>query len=119
VLGGVPSPTVAALVGSQYYWVLHVHPVAILGYLAFMEGFPPAQRLIEDLIERTGFPREAFRTLEEHGELDHGHRDELYRTLDELPLSRQQEMLLGVTAISGLGLLTQAIEEVLDEAGED
>jgi hypothetical protein len=119
VLGAVPSPAAAALVGSQYYWVLHVHPVAILGYLAFMEGFPPARPLIEDLIERTGFPRESFRTVFEHGELDHGHRDELDRTIDALPLTRQQEILLGVTAISGLGLLARAIEEVLEDAGEE
>jgi Iron-containing redox enzyme len=119
VEGGVPSPAAAALVGSQYYWVLHVHPVAILGYLAFMEGFPPARPLIEDLIERTGYPRESFRTVVEHGELDHGHRDELDRTIDALPLTEQQEILLGVTAISGLGLLATAIEEVLEDAGDD
>jgi hypothetical protein len=119
LLGGVPSPAAAALVGSQYYWVLHVHPVTILGYLSFMEGFPPATPLVEGLIERTGFPRESFRTVFEHGELDHGHRDELDRLIDRLPLSRHQEILLGVTAISGLELLTQAIEEVLDEFEED
>jgi hypothetical protein len=119
VEGGVPSPAAAALVGSQYYWVLHVHPVAILGYLAFMEGFPPAHTLIEGLIERTGYPRESFRTVVEHGELDHGHRDELDRTIDALPLTEQQEILLGVTAISGLGLLATAIEEVLEDAGDD
>jgi len=119
VEGGVPSPAAAALVGSQYYWVLHVHPVAILGYLAFMEAFPPARPLIEDLIERTGYPRESFRTVVEHGELDHGHRDELDRTIDALPLTEQQEILLGVTAISGLGLLATAIEEVLEDAGDD
>jgi hypothetical protein len=118
VVGGVPSPAAAALVGSQYYWVLHVHPVAILGYLAFMEGFPPARSLVEDLILRTGFPRASFRTVVEHGELDHGHRDELDRTIDALPLTEGQEVLLGVTAISGLGLLATAIEEVLEDAGD-
>lgn len=116
VLGTVPSPAAAALVGSQYYWVLHVHPVAILGYLAFMEGFPPARSLVEDLIRRTGFPRESFRTVVEHGELDHGHRDELDRIIDALPLTEEQEILLGVTAISGLDLLTRAVEEVLEDA---
>jgi hypothetical protein len=115
VVGGVPSPSAAALVGSQYYWVLHVHPVAILGYLAFMEGFPPARSLVEDLIRLTGFARETFRTVMEHGELDHGHRDELDRVIDGLPLTRDQEILLGVTAISGLELLTRAVEEVLEE----
>ena len=30
----MPSPAVAALVGSQYYWLLHHHPVALLGFVA-------------------------------------------------------------------------------------
>src|SRR5262249_35424488 len=49
VLGRMPSPTVAALVGSQYYWILHYHPVAFLGFVALMEGFPPTPELIETL----------------------------------------------------------------------
>jgi len=36
-----PSPTVAALVGAQYYWIHHHHPVAVLGYIAVLEGTPP------------------------------------------------------------------------------
>src|SRR3954466_13481051 len=28
-----PSPTVAGLVGAQYYWIFHYHPVALLGYM--------------------------------------------------------------------------------------
>src|SRR5881396_1667981 len=56
-LARVPSPTVAALVGSQYYWLSHYHPVALLGYFAFMEGFPPKPQLIRDLIEGPGIRR--------------------------------------------------------------
>ena len=86
VLARMPSPAVAALVGSQYYWILHYHPVAFLGYVALMEGYPPTPELIDELIERTGFPRDAFRTYVEHAELDPGHRDHLDRTIDSLPL---------------------------------
>jgi hypothetical protein len=32
-----PSANVAALVGAQYYWILHHHPVALLGYMATLE----------------------------------------------------------------------------------
>ncbi|MGI8772177.1 MAG: hypothetical protein ACR2JE_12155, partial [Acidobacteriaceae bacterium] len=32
VLNRLPYPSVAALVGTQYYWTLHVHPLAFLGY---------------------------------------------------------------------------------------
>jgi len=41
VLKRVPIPTATALAGTQYYWIFHVHPVALLGFLAVMEGSPP------------------------------------------------------------------------------
>ena len=116
VLARVPSPTVASFVGSQYYWSLHYHPVALLGYFTFMEGFPPSPGLIAELKARTGYPTDAFRTLEEHGELDLGHRDELDETIDALPLTREHEQVLGICVLSGMDLLTRSIEEVLESA---
>jgi len=41
----MPSPTIAALVGSQYYWILHHHPLTFLGFVAVMEGYPPTPEL--------------------------------------------------------------------------
>jgi len=114
VLARVPSPTVASLVGSQYYWALHYHPVSLLGYFAFMEGYPPAPSLIAELLSRTGFPPEAFRTMAKHGELDGNHRSELDEAIDRLPLSHEQEVLLGLSVLSGLPLLAASIEEVLE-----
>jgi hypothetical protein len=116
VLARLPSPTVASLVGSQYYWVLHYHPVAVLGYISLMEGYPPTPELIERLIAATGHPREAFRTFAEHGELDPHHRDELDEAIDSLPLTREQEALLGLSAISSVELLARSIEEVVEGA---
>jgi hypothetical protein len=116
VLARVPSPTVASLVGSQYYWALHYHPVSLLGYFAFMEGYPPAPSLIDELVLRTGFPPEAFRTMAKHGELDGDHRKELDEAIDGLPLSREQDVLLGLSVLSGLPLLARSIEEVLETA---
>jgi hypothetical protein len=115
VLERMPSPTVAALVGSQYYWVHHFHPVAFLGYVALMEGYPPTPELIETLIERTGYPREAFRTYIEHAELDPGHRDRLDRTIDSLPLDASHEAALGVSAISTAALAARSLEEILGQ----
>jgi len=113
-LARVPSATVAALVGSQYYWLFHYHPVALLGYLAFMEGFPPKRELISDLIVRTGYPQAAFRTFELHGELDPAHQEELDRTIDELPLTREQEKALGMSAMNTALLVTRSLEEVAE-----
>jgi hypothetical protein len=115
VLSVIPSPTIASLAGSQHYWARYCHPLALLGYLAFMEGFPPARVLVDDLAQRTGFPGEAFRTMVLHGELDPGHRDELDQTLDSLPLSRDHELLLGLSAISTAELLTRSLHEVVED----
>ena len=113
VLARIPSPAVAALVGSQYYWLQHHHPVTFLGFVGVMEGFPPTPELVELLIARTGYPREAFGTFAEHGELDPGHRDHLDRVLDALPLSEEHEAAIGVSALATLPLATGTIEELL------
>jgi hypothetical protein len=110
----VPSPSVAALVGSQYYWTFHYHPVALLGYFAFAEGYPPTPTLIETLATGTGFPPQAFRTIEAHGELDPRHRDELDQVIDALPLTSDLEVAMGLSAISSIGHMTECVEEVID-----
>jgi Iron-containing redox enzyme len=113
VIERMPSPAVAALVGSQYYWLLHHHPVTFLGFVGVMEGYPPPAELVELLIERTGFPREAFGTFAEHGELDPGHRDHLDRTLDALPLAPEHEAAIGISALATLPLATRVLEELV------
>jgi hypothetical protein len=114
VLRRVPSATVARLVGAQYYWVLHYDPVALLGYFGVMEGFPPQPELVEELIERTGYPRESFRTFAEHGELDPHHRQELDEAIDGLPLTPEQEAAIGVSAIATCELLAESVREVIE-----
>jgi hypothetical protein len=116
VLERIPSPDVAALVGQQYYWIFHFHPMAFLGFVAVMEGYPPAPELIEVLIERTGFPREAFRTYMEHAELDPGHRDHLDRTLDALPLDARNEAALGVSAIATAVMAARSLEAIVEQS---
>lgn len=119
VLSRVPSPAVASMVGSQYYWVLHFHPVAVLGYMAVLEGYPTRPELIERLRTRTGLPAAAFRTLAEHAELDPGHGDELDEVIDSLPLSREQEELLGLSSMSSVELMARCLEEVSDAVERD
>jgi hypothetical protein len=115
VLERMPSSSVASLVGAQYYWILHHHPVAFLGYVGVMEGYPPTEEVVSTLVERTGFPREAFCTFAEHGELDPGHRDHLDRTLDALPLTERHEQLIGAAAIATVALATRVLEELLQQ----
>jgi hypothetical protein len=111
-----PSPTVASAVGAQYYWILHYHPVALLAWIGVLEGYPPSTALIDELAARTGYGPEAFRTLAAHAELDVGHGDELFETLDGLPLTAEQSTVIGLNAMSSVHLLAKALDEVSDRA---
>jgi hypothetical protein len=117
VLSRPPSPTVAELVGAQYYWIFHYHPVALLGYVALLEGYPPSPALIEDLVARTGYNRRAFRTLIAHADLDPHHRDELDEVLDSMPLTQEQSTVLGLSAMSSAYMLTRVIDEITEDSG--
>jgi hypothetical protein len=107
----IPSRQVATLVGAQYYWLRHHHPVSLLGHIAVVEGYHPPVGFAERLRDLTGFPREAFRAIERHEALDIRHKRDLYDLIDRLPLQREHEEMLGV---SGLHTI-QAGMDVLDE----
>jgi hypothetical protein len=108
------TPTVAAMVGSVYYWTLHAHPVAILGYSAVLEGTPPSCRFIDQLIERTGYPPYAFNTLRHHSDIDINHSRDLFGLIDGLPLTEEEEAIIGMAALQTADLLVAAGDELLD-----
>jgi hypothetical protein len=114
LLTRVPHPSVAAMVGSQYYWINHYHPVGLLGYIAVMEGYPPTVEQVDELEARTGFPRAAFRTMLKHAQLDPHHRDDLNRLIDSLLLTSEQSGLVGVSALQTVHLGSQAVQAVAD-----
>ncbi|MFE7430127.1 MULTISPECIES: iron-containing redox enzyme family protein [unclassified Streptomyces] len=103
----MPDPLVASLAGAQYYWIEHHHPVALLGYIAVLEGHAPAAGLAPRLARLTGLPAPAFRTVHEHAHLDDGHTAELHALLDRMPLSRGQETAVAVSALHTTDALTQ------------
>ena len=113
VLARLPSSTAASLVGAQYYWMHHAHPVALLGYMAALEGNVASEPLIEELIERTALPRAGFRTLLLHARVDPHHAAELDDLVDALPLSRLQLATIGVSALQTVSLLARLTEEVV------
>ncbi len=113
VLARLPSATVAALVGAQYYWIRHVHPVAVLGYIAVLEGDPPTVEEVDEMIARTGFDRTAFRTVLKHALLDPRHRDDLDLFLDGLPLGPFHRSLIGVSALQTVHWFACVMEEIV------
>lgn len=113
-LARIPPPSVAALAGAQYYWIHHVHPVALLGFIAVLEGTPPDVEYFELTADRAGLPRSAFSNLLLHGKLDPQHRDDLDHALDALPLNDYHHALMGVSAFQTVKLLTRVVEEALE-----
>ena len=108
----IPSPAVAALVGVQYYWMQHVHPVAYLSYQAVMER-PPSPEFLEEAVTRTGLPREAFATQFFHATVDPHHIAEFDRLVDSLPLTEWHHSILGVNAFQSVELMTRVYQDLL------
>jgi Iron-containing redox enzyme len=98
ILEVLPPADVASLVGGQYYWILHHHPIALLGYLAMLEGNAPPLLLVDQLQAQTGLPHSAFRTLRLHAVADQDHQAALDALIDELPLEAHHECLIAVSA---------------------
>jgi hypothetical protein len=109
-LASVPPAQTAALVGAQYYWIEHHHPVALLGYILVLEDGPAdADLFLDDLRARSGFPASAFRTLRHHGRLDAGHRADLDHLVDRLPLERTHKNAIGVSLAHTAASLAECI----------
>lgn len=118
VLTEPPSAAVASLVGAPYYWVIHYHPVAVLGYIALLEGYPPTIEEVDQLMTNTGFDRDAFRTLIRHAELDPLHRDDLDEALDRLPLSSEHSAVIGICGLHSIEAFTRVLGELVERADE-
>ncbi len=73
----------AELAGVQYYLIKHVHPAALLGYMAVLEGDPYPLSLVDELELLHG--NKLCRTLRYHAEHDLDHREDVFKMIDELP----------------------------------
>lgn len=112
-LDRLPYPSAAALVGSQYYWIRHVHPAAYLGYIAVLES-PTDANFLREVSDRTGIPLASMSCHLRHAELDPGHVAEFDAALDVFPLTRQQEELVALSALSTIRHLEYFFTEVLE-----
>jgi hypothetical protein len=113
-VGPLPE-RMAALIGTQYFRILHAHPVSILGLL-WLEVYPPDPAMVDRLMERTGLPRDGFRQLVLHSDLDVRHGRELREVVDALPLEPWHERLVGLSALETIAFL---VDTWLDALGAD
>ncbi len=109
----IPSSTAARLVGMQYYWIFHAHPIALVGYMAALEGNVADEQFLEKFRQRTNLPKEGFRTLLLHAREDPKHEGDIDDLVDRLPLTEVQQGLLGISAMQTVALLAQLTQEVL------
>lgn len=114
----IPPGVLVRMVGAQYYWVQHVHPVVLLGYIAALEQRVAPATLVQRLAAHSRHPAAAFRTLLEHSNDDVEHIEELYRLLDRLPLSPALEAALSINAFETLELVDASHGELLDQRAE-
>lgn len=101
---GFPDNFSMAMVGTQYYLIRHVHPVALLGYLAVQEADPTPLGMVEELERLHG--KDLFRFLRMHALKDQEHRKEILELLDQTPQKLQG--LITLSALNSLGHYRQA-----------
>ncbi|OIJ64388.1 hypothetical protein WN71_029725 [Streptomyces mangrovisoli] len=107
-----PSPEVARMVGAQYYWVHHFHPLCLLGYVAVLELNAPEPALVPLLAHRTGLPADAFETVRLHAEIDAGHSAEVLATLDATSAPPSLRSAVRLSALHTVGALVDVLDAV-------
>ena len=112
VLSRRPKAEVAALAGSQYYWIHHYHPAMFLGYLLALEGYPMKAADLAHFKQVSGFPDEAFRTLALHADLDIDHLAELFQFLETCSLSDAVFDSIATSSMSSCAYLSQALKSL-------
>lgn len=114
VTARLPPPTIASMVGAQYYWIHHHHPCALLGYIAIVEAEPPTPEMVDRIAARTGLPRAAFRAYLRHAALEPEH-NAIYRELvDRLPLGPQHIASIGLSMLHSAYEAARSVEELLE-----
>ena len=108
------SDKIAALVETERRRIRDDHPVAILGFLE-LEACHTGRNAVEQLIAATGLPREGFAQLLLHSRLDAVHARELHDVLDSLPLEPWHEEIVGVSALTTIGAVADALLDVVSE----
>jgi hypothetical protein len=101
------------LVGTQYYWIRHVHPVVLLGHVFVFEGFPMSEGRVDQLAATTGLPDAAFGSLHLHSALDAEHRQDLLALLDRLPIPPTLEAAIGLNALATIRHAAALMDELV------
>jgi len=113
VTARIPTPDVAAMIGTQYYYINHSHPLSMIGYLAVIEGSPPRKEELDRVASAMVVPKASLRPFYKHAEFDVGHSKDLWDLVDDLPLEPWHETLLGLNVIAVTDQLAVIMANVL------
>jgi hypothetical protein len=113
VLEAPPCSAVVNLIGSQYFWMHHVHPVSVMGYLILMEGYAPLPSQLEDIRIKSGAPATAFRCLTRHADDDPAHLTELNKALDGMRLKSEHSRAVAMCAFAAIENTAAMFEELV------
>lgn len=116
VLTRIQPGNSAAMIGSQYYWVRHQHPIAFMGYLASIETYPPTVEYVENLIRDSGLPAAGFDTLMMHAEIDIAHKEDIINLLNTLPLTKEHKAMIEMSAFQTFRYIALTMEALCKKA---
>lgn len=112
IFSQMPSPNMAALIGSQSYWIKHHHPVAFMGYMTALETNPPTEDYVNNLINASGLPKAGFDTLMMHAKIDISHKKDIIDVLNSLPLTEQHFEIIEISAFQTFRYIALIMEDI-------
>lgn len=77
-----PHPLPAAMAGTQYYLINHVHPMSLLGYMLALETPTPISKVEE---WEAAYGEKLCRTVRYHAVHDQAHHQDLLMLIHEQP----------------------------------
>lgn len=116
VFARIPSPNIAAMVGSQYYWIKHHHPVAFLGYMGSVETNPPKEDDVSGMIKDSGMPAAGFDTLMLHATIDIHHSKDIINLINSLPLTEEHLRVIEMSAFQTFRYIALMMEDICKSA---
>jgi hypothetical protein len=116
VFARIPSPNIAAMIGSQYYWIKHHHPIAFLGYMGSTETNPPKEETVNSIIKDSGMPAAGFDTLMLHAKIDIHHSADIINLINSLPLSEEHLRIIEMSAFQTFRYIALMMEDICKSA---
>ncbi|MBA6262520.1 MAG: iron-containing redox enzyme family protein [Colwellia sp.] len=116
VFSRIPSPNIAAMIGSQYYWIKHHHPIAFLGYMGSLETYPLKEEHVNGMIKDSGMPAAGFDTVMLHAKIDIHHSKDIINLINTLPLTEEHMRIIEMSAFQTFRYIALMMEDICKSA---